>query len=49
MCVCVSLGEYSFACVAQQRCEDFVGIEGVSAYAFECVLPANEIYYHVST
>lgn len=47
--MCVSLSEYSFTCVIEQHCEDFVGVAGVSAHAFECVPSANEIYYHVST
>lgn len=30
------------------HCEDSVRVAGVSAMLFECVPPANEIYYHVS-
>lgn len=48
MCVC-HVSEHSFTCMIVQCCEDFVRAAGVSAYAFECVPPANEIYYHVST
>lgn len=47
--MCVSPSEYSFTGMIVQHWEDFVRVAGVSAYAFECVLPANEIYYHVST
>lgn len=50
LCMCDSLHKCSFTCMIEQCCGDIVRVTyETAAYVFEYVLPANEIYYHLST